>query len=47
MAEVILRNLVKRFGSVPAVDNVSLQIPDGEFLVLLVRRDVAKVQSSV
>ena len=35
MAEVILRNLVKRFGSVPAVDNVSLQIPDGEFLVLL------------
>jgi len=35
MAEVILRSLVKRFGSVPAVDNVSLQIPDGEFLVLL------------
>ena len=35
MAEVMLRSLVKRFGSVPAVDNVSLQIPDGEFLVLL------------
>ena len=35
MAEVILRSLVKRFGSAPAVDNVSLQIPDGEFLVLL------------
>ena len=35
MAEVILRSLVKRFGSIPAVDNVSLQIPDGEFLVLL------------
>ncbi|MBO67817.1 MAG: glycerol-3-phosphate ABC transporter ATP-binding protein [Acidiferrobacteraceae bacterium] len=35
MAEVILKRLVKTFGSVPAVDDVSLQIPDGEFLVLL------------
>jgi len=35
MAEVILKRLVKRFGSVPAVDDVSLRIPDGEFLVLL------------
>ena len=35
MAEVILKRLIKRFGSVPAVDDVSLKIPDGEFLVLL------------
>jgi multiple sugar transport system ATP-binding protein len=35
MAEVILRRLVKNFDVVPAVDEVSLQIPDGEFLVLL------------
>ncbi len=35
MAEVVLRKLTKRFGSVTAVDNVSLRIPEGEFLVLL------------
>ncbi|MBI01086.1 MAG: sugar ABC transporter ATP-binding protein [Chloroflexi bacterium] len=35
MAEVILKRLVKSFGGVRAVDDVSLQIPDGEFLVLL------------
>ena len=35
MAEVILRSLTKHFGSVVAVDDVSVRIPDGEFLVLL------------
>ena len=35
MAEVILRRLTKVFGSVTAVDDVSLRIPEGEFLVLL------------
>ncbi len=35
MAEVILRKLTKHFGSFTAVDEVSLRIPDGEFLVLL------------
>jgi multiple sugar transport system ATP-binding protein len=35
MAEVILRRLTKVFGKVTAVDDVSLRIPEGEFLVLL------------
>tara|TARA_B100000029_G_scaffold516283_1_gene628388 strand:- start:2883 stop:3986 length:1104 start_codon:yes stop_codon:yes gene_type:complete len=35
MAEVTLKRLIKDFGGVRAVDDVSLQIPDGEFLVLL------------
>ena len=35
MTSVRLENLVKRFGSVTAVDNLSLEIPDKEFLVLL------------
>ncbi|WP_372422095.1 ABC transporter ATP-binding protein [Salinarimonas chemoclinalis] len=35
MAEVVLRNLTKRFGKVPAVDDVSLAVPDGAFVVLL------------
>jgi multiple sugar transport system ATP-binding protein len=35
MAEVVLRQLSKRFGDVRAVDNVSMRIAEGEFLVLL------------
>jgi multiple sugar transport system ATP-binding protein len=35
MAEVLVKHLVKRFGNVVAVDDVSLRIVDGEFLVLL------------
>lgn len=35
MAEVVLRQLTKKFGKVTAVDNVSLRVPDGEFIVLL------------
>ncbi|HVY98472.1 MAG TPA: ABC transporter ATP-binding protein [Dongiaceae bacterium] len=35
MAEVSLLNATKRFGDVTAVDNVSLTIADGEFVVLL------------
>jgi len=35
MAEVVLRRLTKVFGDVRAVDDVSLQIPESEFLVLL------------
>ncbi|WP_076859073.1 ABC transporter ATP-binding protein [Bradyrhizobium mercantei] len=35
MADVILRNVSKRFGSVEAVRELSLAVNDGEFLVLL------------
>jgi ABC-type sugar transport system ATPase subunit len=35
MAEVLIKHLVKRFGKVEAVSDVSLRISDGEFLVLL------------
>ena len=35
MAEVILKNLSKSFGADVAVDDVSLTIPDGAFVVLL------------
>ena len=35
MAEILVKHLVKRFGKVEAVSDVSLQIADGEFLVLL------------
>ena len=35
MAEILIKHLVKRFGKVEAVKDVSLQVADGEFLVLL------------
>jgi multiple sugar transport system ATP-binding protein len=35
MAEVLIKHLVKRFGKVEAVSDVSLRVADGEFLVLL------------
>jgi multiple sugar transport system ATP-binding protein len=35
MAEVVLTDLVKSYGSVTAVDNVSLTIEDGEFVTLV------------
>jgi ABC-type sugar transport system ATPase subunit len=35
MAEVVLRHLTKQFGDVTAVNDVSLRIAEGEFLVLL------------
>jgi multiple sugar transport system ATP-binding protein len=35
MAEVLIKHLVKRFGKVEAVSDVSLRVGDGEFLVLL------------
>ncbi|GAA4166219.1 hypothetical protein GCM10023069_18700 [Shinella granuli] len=35
MAEVVLENVTKRFGSTLALDNVSLTVPDGSFVVLL------------
>ena len=34
-ADVELRDVVKRFGDVPAVDHVDLVVPSGEFLALL------------
>ena len=34
MGEVVLKKLTKRFGEVVAVDDVSLKIADGEFVVL-------------
>ena len=35
MADILIKHLVKRFGKVEAVSDVSLKIADGEFLVLL------------
>src|ERR671926_404722 len=35
MAEVRLRNVVKSYGTVKAVDNVSLTVSDGEFVALV------------
>ena len=35
MSNVILKNVVKRFGSVTAVDNLSITIQDREFAVLV------------
>ena len=35
MADVILRNISKRFGAIEAVRELSLAVNDGEFLVLL------------
>ena len=35
MAKIIIRNLTKRYGEATALDNVSLEIESGEFLVLL------------
>ncbi|QPC88326.1 ATP-binding cassette domain-containing protein [Mesorhizobium sp. NBSH29] len=35
MAEVVLNNVTKRFGADVALDNVSMTIPDGSFVVLL------------
>ena len=35
MAEVVLRNVIKRFDDVEAVRNISLDIPDNEFVVLV------------
>ena len=35
MAEVVLRNISKTFGEQRALDNVSMVIPDGSFVVLL------------
>ena len=35
MAEVALRNVVKRYDEVEAVRSISLDIPDNEFVVLV------------
>jgi len=35
MAAVLSRDIVKKFGEVPAVNGISLTVPDGEFMVLL------------
>jgi multiple sugar transport system ATP-binding protein len=35
MAAVVTRDIVKRFGEVPAVNGISLNVPNGEFMVLL------------
>ena len=35
MAAVTTRNIVKKFGEVPAVNGISLEVPNGEFMVLL------------
>ncbi len=35
MAAVLTRDIIKKFGEVPAVNGISLTVPDGEFMVLL------------
>jgi len=35
LAQVLLKNVTKRFGNVTAVDNISLDIKDKEFIVLV------------
>src|ERR1700752_4708274 len=35
MAAVVTRDIIKKFGEVPAVNGISLNVPDGEFMVLL------------
>ncbi|HET7849103.1 MAG TPA: ABC transporter ATP-binding protein [Pseudolabrys sp.] len=35
MAAVSTRDIVKKFGEVPAVNGISLEVPNGEFMVLL------------
>lgn len=35
MAEIVLKNVTKKFGDAVALDNVSLTVPDGSFVVLL------------
>ena len=35
MAAVLTRDIIKKFGEVPAVNGISLTVPDGQFMVLL------------
>jgi len=35
MASIVIKNLVKRFGKTTAVNNLNLEVKDGEFVVLL------------
>lgn len=35
MAAVLTRDIIKKFAEVPAVDGITLTVPDGEFMVLL------------
>jgi ABC-type sugar transport system ATPase subunit len=35
MAELLIENLHKQFGSVRAVDDVNIRVADGEFVTLL------------
>jgi len=35
VAEIVLKGVTKRFGNTNALDNVSMTVPDGAFVVLL------------
>src|SRR3954470_17582318 len=35
MSALLTRDIVKKFGEVPAVNGISLTVPDGEFMLLL------------
>ena len=35
MAAVLTRDIVKTFGTMTAVNGITLMVPDGEFMVLL------------
>ena len=40
MTTISLKNLVKKFGDNEVVHSINLEIEDGEFIVLVVPRDV-------
>ena len=46
MAEVLLRNVVKRFDNVEVVRNISLDIPDNEFVVLVGPSGCGKIDNA-
>jgi len=42
MADVLLRNVVKRYGNYEAVRGISLEIPDSKFVALVGRLAAAR-----
>ena len=46
MAEIILANVSKHFDDVAALNNVSMAVPDGSFVVLLGPSGCAKTTTS-
>ena len=44
MADVVFENVTKRFGRATAVENLTLEIEDGEFVVLSARPARARLR---